>query len=56
MWTLYSTRQALRDARKLASSGLKPKAQQLLDLIQYDPWLTPPPSERLVGDLRAYSR
>jgi toxin YoeB len=57
MWTLYSTRQAQRDARKLASSGLKPKAQQLLDLIQDDPWATPPPFERLVGDLRgAYSR
>jgi len=57
MWTLYFTRQAQRDAKKLASSGLKPKAQQLLDRIQEDPWATPPPFERLVGDLKgAYSR
>ena len=57
MWTLYYTKQAQKDARKLASSGLKVKAQQLLAILQSDPWQTPPPFEKLVGDLTgAYSR
>jgi Txe/YoeB family toxin of toxin-antitoxin system len=57
MWTLYYTKQAQKDARKLASSGLKTKAQQLLTILQSDPWHTPPPFEKLVGDLTgAYSR
>ena len=57
MWTLYFTKQALEDARKLASSGLKNKAQQLLTILQSDPWQNPPPFEKLVGDLSgAYSR
>ena len=57
MWTLYYTKQAQKDARKLASSGLKTKAQQLLAILQLDPWQTPPPFEKLVGDLTgAYSR
>ena len=51
MWTLYYTKQAQKDARKLASSGMKTKAQQLLAILQSDPWQTPPPSEKLVGDL-----
>lgn len=57
MWTLYYTKQAQKDARKLASSGLKTKAQHLLAILQSDPWQTPPPFEKLVGDLSgAYSR
>ena len=57
MWTLYYTRQAQKDARKLASSGLKTKAQQLLLILQSDPLQAPPPFEKLVGDLTgAYSR
>ena len=57
MWTLYYTKQAQKDARKLASSGLKAKAQQLLAIIEADPWESPPPFEKLVGDLTgAYSR
>ena len=57
MWTLYYTKQAQKDARKLASSGLKSKAQQLLAILQSEPWQTPPPFEKLVGDLTgAYSR
>ena len=57
MWTLYYTKQAQKDARKLASSGLKAKAQQLFAILQSDPWQTPPPFEKLVGDLSgAYSR
>ena len=57
MWTLYYTKQAQKDARKLASSGLKTNAQQLLTILQSDPWQTPPPFEKPVGDLSgAYSR
>ena len=57
MWTLYYTKQAQKDARKLGSSGLKPKAQELLAIIEADPWQNPPPFEKLVGDLTgAYSR
>ncbi|AIA75309.1 toxin of toxin-antitoxin system [Halomonas campaniensis] len=56
-WTLVYTKQAQKDAEKLASSGLKPKAQELLALIAEDPYRKPPPFEKLIGDLTgAYSR
>ena len=56
-WKLYYTKQAQKDARKLSSSGLKAKAQQLLDILEINPWQSPPPFESLVGDLSgAYSR
>jgi Txe/YoeB family toxin of toxin-antitoxin system len=56
-WRLVYTRQAQKDAKKLVSSGLKPKAQELLALISEDPFHKPPPFEKLVGDLAgAYSR
>jgi Txe/YoeB family toxin of toxin-antitoxin system len=56
-WTLIYTKQAVKDAKKLSASGLKPKAQALLDLIQTDPFISPPRYEALVGDLKgAYSR
>lgn len=50
-WYLVYTRQARRDARKLANSGLKRKAQELLTVIAEDPYRNPPPFEKLVGDL-----
>jgi len=57
MWQLYFTKQAQKDAKKLASSGLKPKAQELLEVLEKDPFMNPPPFEKLVGDLSgAYSR
>ncbi|WP_344935465.1 Txe/YoeB family addiction module toxin [Zhongshania borealis] len=56
-WTLYFTKQAQKDARKLASSGLKDKAQELLKIVQRNPYQNPPPFEKLIGDLAgAYSR
>ena len=56
-WKLVYTKQAQKDAKKLASSGLKPKAQALLALIAEDPYRKPPPFEKLIGDLAgAYSR
>ena len=55
-WTLYFTRQAQKDAKKLAAAGLKPKAETLLALLRENPFQTPPPYEKLVGDLAgAYS-
>ena len=50
-WTLVYTTQARRDAKKLARSGLKPQAQKILDLLSRNPTQTPPPYEKLVGDL-----
>ena len=50
-WKLVYTRQAQKDAKKLAASGLKPKARELLALIAEDPYRKPPPFEKLVGDL-----
>ncbi len=52
-WTVLFTKQAQKDARKLASaaSALKAKAQQLLELLAEDPYRQPPPYEALVGDL-----
>ena len=56
-WGIVFTKQAQKDAKKLASSGLKNKAKKLLDIIQKDPYQNPPPYEKLVGDLSgAYSR
>lgn len=56
-WKLYYTKQAQKDARKLASSGLKGKAEELLQIIEGDPYKKPPPYEKLIGDLAgAYSR
>ena len=56
-WQVVFTRQAQKDAKRLASSGLRPKAEQLLELLADDPFRTPPPFEKLVGDLAgAYSR
>lgn len=56
-WKLVYTKQAQKDAKKLASSGLKPKAQELLALIAENPYCKPPPFEKLIGDLAgAYSR
>ena len=56
-WTLHYAKQAQKDAKKLASSGLKTKAQTLLAILEKDPLQNPPPFEKLVGDLSgAYSR
>jgi len=56
-WKVVYTKQAQRDARKLADAGLKPKAEELIELLSRNPFETPPPFEKLVGDLSgAYSR
>ena len=56
-WKLVYTKQAQKDAEKLVAAGLKPKAQALLAILEQNPYQTPPPFEKLVGDLSgAYSR
>ena len=56
-WRLVYTRQAQRDAKKLAASGLRAKAETLLEILARDPFADPPPFEKLLGDLSgAYSR
>jgi Txe/YoeB family toxin of toxin-antitoxin system len=56
-YSLAFTKQAQKDAKKLVSAGLKPKAQLLLDILADDPFQSPPPYEKLIGDLAgAYSR
>jgi toxin YoeB len=56
-WQLVYTKHALKDAKKIAASGLKNKAQALLNILHEDPYQNPPPFEKLVGDLNGlYSR
>ena len=56
-WELLYTKQAQKDAKKLATAGLKEKALQLLELIKKDPFQNLPPFAKLVGDLSgSYSR
>jgi len=50
-WTLVFTKQAQKDAKKLRTSGLRPKAERLLEILELNPYQNPPPYERLVGDL-----
>ncbi len=54
-WTLVYTSQARRDATKLGRSGLRLQAQKLLDILAVNPYQTPPPYEKLVGDLAGAS-
>lgn len=56
-WALVYAKQALKDAKKVKTGGLKEQAQALLDVLENDPFQNPPPFEKLVGDLSgAYSR
>ena len=56
-WQIVFTKQAQTDAKKLAHSGLKPKALVLFEVLKKNPYQNPPPYEKLLGDLKgAYSR
>jgi Txe/YoeB family toxin of toxin-antitoxin system len=56
-WRIVFTKQAQKDAKKLTAAGLRSKAERLLDILRENPYQTPPPFEKLVGDLAgAYSR
>ena len=57
VWRVVFTKQAQKDAKKLSAAGLRPKAEQLLDILRENPYQSPPPFEKLLGDLSgAYSR
>lgn len=57
MWRVVFTKQARKDARKLSDAGLQSKAETLLEILRENPYQTPPPHEKLIGDLNgAYSR
>jgi len=56
-WKIVFTRQAQKDAEKISASNLKPKAEKILEFLRQHPLQTPPPYEKLIGDLAgAYSR
>ena len=56
-WRIVYTKQANKDAKKVAAAGLRPKVEALLTLLSQNPYQNPPPYEKLVGDLTgAYSR
>ncbi len=57
IWKVVYTRQAQKDAKKLLTSGLKSKANEIIDILKVNPYQTHPPYEKLIGDLSgAYSR
>ena len=56
-WRLVFTNPAQKDAKKLARAGLRPQAETLLEILRLNPFQSPPPFEKLRGDLAgAYSR
>jgi len=56
-WTVVYTRQAQKDAKRIASANLKPQTQRLLEVLAQNPFQNPPPYEKLRGDMDgAYSR
>jgi Txe/YoeB family toxin of toxin-antitoxin system len=57
MWRVVFTKRALKDAKKLSAAGLRSKTETLLDILRENSYQTPPPFEKLIGDLSgAYSR
>ncbi len=56
-WRIVFTKQAQKDAKKLSGSGLRSKAEKIIEILHRNPYQVPPPYEKLVGDLAgAYSR
>jgi len=51
MWQIVYTKQAQKDAKKLTAAGLRLKAEQLIEILSENPYKTPPPVEKLLGDL-----
>jgi Txe/YoeB family toxin of toxin-antitoxin system len=57
MWRVVFTKQAQKDAKNLSSAGLRSKAEKLIEILRENPYQTPPPFEKLLGDLsEAFSR
>ena len=51
MWRVVFTKQAQKDAKKLSAAGLRPKAEELIEILRENPYTPPPPFEKLLGDL-----
>ena len=51
MWRVVFTKRALKDSKKLSAAGLRSKTEKLLDILRENPYQTPPPFEKLLGDL-----
>jgi len=57
MWRVVFTKQAQKDAKRLSKAGLRPKAEKLIEILRENPYQSPPPLEKLLGDLSgAFSR
>jgi len=57
MWRVVFTKQAQKDAKKLSATGLRPKAEKLIEILRENPYTMPPSFEKLLGDLSgAFSR
>ena len=57
MWQVVFTKQAQKDAKKISTAGLRQKAEMLIEILRKNPYQTPPPVEKLLGDLSgAFSR
>ena len=57
MWTVVFSKHALKDAKRLGAAGLREKAELLINILRTNPYQTPPPYEKLLGDLKgSYSR
>lgn len=57
MYSIVYTKKAANDIPNLKAAKLEKKAKALIDLIRENPYQTPPPYEKLQGDLQgAYSR
>jgi Txe/YoeB family toxin of toxin-antitoxin system len=57
MWRVVFTKQAQKDAKKLSDAGLRPKTEKLIEILRKNPYKSPPPFEKLLGDLSgAFSR
>jgi toxin YoeB len=50
-WRLVFTKQAKKDAKKISRSGLKPQVEHLFEILRENPYQSPPPYEKLLGDL-----
>ena len=50
-WRIVYNKQAQKDAKKIAAAGLRPKAEKLIEILSKNPFQTPPPFEKLIGDL-----
>lgn len=57
MWQVIFTKQAQKDAKKLSAADLRTKAERSIEILRENPYQTPPPFEKLLGDLSgAFSR